>query len=571
MRRSRLRRVLKRAGIKPKLLVVVVTAGLGLWLVVSGDSAEDSAEAVVGLVATPAGPSSPGAVVIPTPPPNPVSPGTVDLNQDAPEATEAPDDEALCPGCDVMLITVCSLRRDYVGAYGMVDVETPAIDRVAAEGWRFDRAYAASNFTLASLTAILTGRFGSTTGVTGWDKGLVSDVPTLPEVLGYYGYATGGFTTDAPSGFRPDYGLHRGFQHMEIIHPPIDNPDGRVAGTPAGTRGGRAAIPAAKWIAAADPDQPLFTMLHTRTAHYPFVITDVGTDDDPTGVSRALFDVGRGQKTSGAMPGSAGGTAQQGVVKTVDPTAAAVLAAGEPGVAVWRERYKEAVERTDDDVAAIWAALEESGRLDRTILVVVADHGESLNDHDELLHGDAYFEGVVRVPLVIRVPGVSGGQVSDALVSHVDLAPTLLTLVGALPPADIDGFTAAPLLAGRDDDIRGVALIEGGVVRRSEGDLPRGAVIAPPWAWLHQDRGCGEAGEAGYRAPNAAASCLFNLADDPGQTVNNAESNPEVVAELSERWATFREARAGEARQLALDPAFVEQLHENGYDFEPLP
>ena len=66
--------------------------------------------------------------------------------------------------------------------------------------------------------------------MTGWDKGLTVDVPTLAEVMGIYGYQTAAFTTDAPSGFRPDYGLDRGFQHMEITPPPRNSPDGRFRG-----------------------------------------------------------------------------------------------------------------------------------------------------------------------------------------------------------------------------------------------------------------------------------------------------------------------------------------------------
>ena len=147
-----------------------------------------------------------------------------------PDRVEGTDSDSLCVGCDVILITVCSLRKDHLGAYGFPGEVSPAVDSLAESGVRFTRAYSASNFTLASLTAILTGRYGSATGVTGWDKGLTKDVPTLAEVLGNYGYRTGAFTTDAPSGLRPDYGLNRGFQHMEITNPPRNSADGRFRG-----------------------------------------------------------------------------------------------------------------------------------------------------------------------------------------------------------------------------------------------------------------------------------------------------------------------------------------------------
>jgi hypothetical protein len=238
----------------------------------------------------------------------PVRVGASTFTKAAPEQTSSAAGTAPCPGCDVVVITVCSLRRDHVSGYGVAGHEglTPSIDRIAADGWRMDNAWSASNFTLAGLSAILTGRFGSTTGVLTWDKGLTADIPTLPEILGYYGYATGGFTIDAPSGFRPDYGLDRGFQHMEIMPPPRDTPDGRTGGGSPGP-GGDSARPAAAWLAKQSTSKPVFLMYHNRTAHFPFVLSEKGADGDPTGLIQALYDAGRTQAHRGPMPGTGKG------------------------------------------------------------------------------------------------------------------------------------------------------------------------------------------------------------------------------------------------------------------------
>jgi len=452
------------------------------------------------------------------------------------------------------------------------------MNRVAAEGYRFDRIYSASNFTLASLTAILTARFGSTTGVLGWDKGLQADeVPTLPEVLGYYGYKTGAFTIDAASGFRPDYGLHRGFQHMEIIPPPVDTPDGRrrrIDGAPPVGGGGDSAAPAVAWLEAQGGDDPVFVMFHTRTAHFPFVISDAGVDSDATGVTRELWDAGEAQSQrfgeDVALPGMAGGTSQKGVRDGgPDPVQQTVLAAGDEGLTIFRDHYADAVAWTDRDIQVIYDALEASGRLERTVLAVVADHGESLGDHGELLHGDAYFDNVVRVPFLLRIPGQPGGVI-DALVSQVDIGPTLLEIVGAVPPGDADGRSAVGLITGRADAIRASALVEGGVAL-AKNDIPRGAVVTRPWTLLRQDMGCGpDAGRTPHRRPGHPASCLFDVDVDPGQTKNLAVEEADRVAALLDGWDAFRADRAGEATQLALDAAFVEALHKSGYDFEPV-
>jgi arylsulfatase A-like enzyme len=480
----------------------------------------------------------------------------------APSASGATDGEAICSGCDVVVVTVCSLRRDHTHPWREGGSLMPAMDRLTEGAWAMNSAWSASNFTLASLTALLTGRFGSATGVTGWDKGLVADVPTLPEVLGYYGYRTGAFTTDAPSGFRPDYGLDRGFQRMEILAPPRGTPDGRASQAGSGTPGETAA-PAAAWITSQPKEAPLFVMFHTRSAHYPFVIEDDPTDK--TGVSTLLFNADRVAASSGAaMPGIAGGTAQRGVVNVADsdPVAAGVRAAGAEGVAVWRKRYEEAVARTDADFAVLGAALEARGRLDRTVLIVVADHGESLDDHGELLHGDAYYDGVVHIPMLVRVPGLPG-KAHDALVSQVDVLPTVLEAVGAAPPAGINGTSMLPLFKGTAESVRSTTLIEGGVTWRGEG-APRGAVIAPPWALLKQDPGCGSVSP---RPPGEPGTCLFNLLDDPGQDRNLAALHPDIVADLAARWEKFRVANGAEARTLQLDPAYIEELHKNGYKF----
>ena len=539
--------------------VVLGLLGLGGWLIATGLSRRPGADS-----SSKPPPSQDVTLGSPT---APVQGGAGVFSQAGPEETEKAG-AGRCAGCDVVLVTVCSLRRDHVGVYGKLDISTPHMDRVAQEGARFERAVAASNFTLASLTAVLTGRFGSTTGVTGWDKGLTEEVPTLPEVLGHYGYQTGGFTTDAPSGFRPDYGLDRGFQHMEITPPPPGTPDGRGVGgvdAPAGA----VVSPAAQWLAKHSEDVPVFLMLHSRTAHFPFVVNTKGVQEDETGITRLLFEAGRTDAATRpgeqAMPGMAGGTQQQGIVEIQgpDPLQVRVNEVGAPAVAVWKQRYREAVERMDGDIGALWRALEARGRLNRTVLVVVADHGESLNDHGELLHGDAFHEGVIGVPLMIRAPGLPAGRKVSALVSQVDILPTILDLVGAGSPSGIDGQSMVGLMDGSVESIRAATLSEGGVARQIGPQLP-GAVIAPPWALLKQRRGCGTSTMV---LDGDIPVCLYRMDEDPGQTRSVASQQPEVVRMLLDRWDGFREARAGSGKTLDLSPAFVEALQKTGYDF----
>ncbi len=569
-RRGRRERARRRLALRGLAAVAVLALGVVAWWLLAGSEPAREPEALTpnDVAALPAvGGAAPDAVLPPAVDAN----GSGVFTMEAPSDTRSPHDGALCEGCDVVLITLCSLRKDHVSAYGSKLAETPVLDRLASEGTRFSRAYAASNFTLAGLTAVLTARFGSHTGVTGWDKGLTADVPTLPEILGHYGYTTAAFTTDAPSGFRPDYGLDRGFQHMEIYPAGRDTPDGRRRGGAIGP-GGSSARPVASWLAAHDADEPVFVMFHGRTAHFPFVLSNEGAEEDPTGITQLLWDAGQTEeaaRTPSAMPGMAGGTAQEGVVGLVgsDPLQDQVLRVGQPAVDRWRYEYGRAVTWADRDLLVVWEALEARGRLDRTVVVVVADHGESLNDHGELLHGDAFFDGVINVPMIVRVPGFDGPEASDALVSHVDVMPTILELVGAVPPADADGVSLVPLLKGEVEGVRGTALSEGGVVRQVGPELS-GAVISPPWVLLRQQRGCGPTSEPEPpRKHGELATCLFHLDDDPQQLRSQAAARPEVVADLKARWDGFRASHEAGAEQLELSPEFVQELRENGYDF----
>ena len=510
------------------------------------------------------GPIQPGAVQ-----PGAVQPGAGVFGSEAPLETMSVEGGAICEGCDVVLITVCSLRKDHLGIYGYPTDVSPAIDALAARGTRFTRAYSASNFTLASLTAVLTGRYGSATGVTGWDKGLTKDVPTLAEVMGLYGYQTAAFTTDAPSGFRPDYGLDKGFQHMEITPPPRNSPDGRFRGG-VKEEAGEAARPASQWLSQAD-ERPAFLMLHTRTAHFPFVVEPPDEGSDPTGMRQLLWEAGQAEasgREDQAMPGMAGGTAVEGVVEIVrqDPLQVRVNEVGAAATQVWREAYAEGVRLMDEDVRVLLDAVKARGR--PTMVVLVADHGESLNDHGELLHGDAFFDGVINVPLIISMPdGSASPRATDMVVSQTDILPTILQAVGAAVPAGVDGESLVPALQGSDEPIHTVVLSEGGVARIEDGVLP-GAVISNPWVLLKQRRGCGLSRSPGQGVMDEGMPvCLFNMNSDPGQLSSVAGLQRDAVTDLLTRWKNFRAAHGQAGEQKTLSPAFVEELQRSGYDF----
>ena len=529
-------------------------------------------------------PNSPPGAQQPLPPidahggkPNPVVKLGPRLTIKAPPSDQRQgDSKASCSDCDIFLISVCSLRKDYVGVYGLTPSPTPAIDSLANGGYTFDRTFAASNFTLASLTAMLTGHFGASTGVTGWDKGLTKTLPTIPEVLGYYGYKTAAFTIDAASGFRPDYGLHRGFQRMELSSAPRSTPDGRYQQAPAAEiqEKGASTKAAVRWLGEQNDEKPIFLMFHDRTAHYPFVISEEGIEEDSTGVTRVLWEAGHQNNNrknqERVMPGMAGGTQQKGIVgfQGTDPVHTLLRQGGAETMKVYTSHYRAGVQRMDYDIQKLIEAQKQRKRFDKTLWILVADHGESLGDHNELLHGASFYNSVINVPLIIKAPNFPGNQTkSKALLSHVDLLPTILEYVGATIPAGIDGVSMLPLLRGEAEQIRSVTISEGGVAQ-PKGEMP-GAVIAPPWALLLQEIGCdAPVDHSPPRRPGEVAKCLYNLDKDPTQSQLISRNEPKVVANLYALWKKIRSDRTTVEQTLRLDPAFVEELQRTGYDFQ---
>ena len=192
--------------------------------------------------------------------------------------------------CNVILVTF-ALSPEITFRFMTLRLISPPNSKSVVKDNIFRKLILHQITTLASLTSILTGRFGSSTGVTGWDKGLVKDIPTLPEILGYYGYETAGFTIDSASGFVLIMDLTEDFNICKsIVHLPR-TPDGRdIFGEYVK---GAAAIPAAKWLnkrlespkASTEKDQkPFLLMFHSRTARFPFVIQNATEEEDPTGM-----------------------------------------------------------------------------------------------------------------------------------------------------------------------------------------------------------------------------------------------------------------------------------------------
>jgi arylsulfatase A-like enzyme/Flp pilus assembly protein TadD len=298
-------------------------------------------------------------------------------------------------GANVLLVTIDTLRADRVGAYGGTAGLTPTLDRLAREGLRFEHAYAHVPLTLPSHASLLTALYPTQHGVHDNGAFRLGDVPTLATALQSARYRTGAFIGAFVLDAR--FGLNRGF----------DTYDDRLAGSSADLEvvqrtAEQVLEPALQWIQG-NHQSPInnhqfFAWVHLYDPHEPYA---------PPEPYRSRY--------------------------STDP-------------------YAGEVAYTDASLGAFLDRLTAGGLLSNTLVVVAADHGESLGEHGERTHGLFAYDVTLRVPLVLWAPPLLRPAVIASPARLVDVAPTILDLVGAAPLSPVDGRTLLPAIAGKPLD-----------------------------------------------------------------------------------------------------------------------
>jgi arylsulfatase A-like enzyme/Tfp pilus assembly protein PilF len=295
------------------------------------------------------------------------------------------------PSQNVLLITIDTLRADALGAYGNASASTPAIDRLAAEGVRFDQAHASTVVTLPSHATILSGVYPFHHGVRE-NAGFrfPASAETLATLLHARGYRTGAFVSAFPLDAR--FGLTRGFDVYDDRFPKSDAAAFRVP-----ERKGRDTVQAAlAWMTGSSAGAgPWLAWVHLYEPHFPYA---------PPEPYASRYQ----------------GAPYLGEVAAAD-AAVGMLVDG--------------------------AARASGGRA--TLVVLTGDHGESLGEHGEMTHGLFAYEGTLRVPLIIHQPRAFAPRVVTSPARHVDVLPTILDAVGA-PVPSLDGASLLAEAAGAD-------------------------------------------------------------------------------------------------------------------------
>lgn len=350
----------------------------------------------------------------------------------------------------VILVSIDTLRADRVGALGNGRGLTPNLDAFAAEAVVFEDAWTTANITSMAHASLFTGRYPSELGEAGPTFRLGTEAPTLAGVLSLYGYDAAAFTAGGHLG--PGFGLERGFT---TFRPTTDI--GSLWHT----------VPAAlDWLDTREGEGPPFLFVHGYDAHAPYVA--------PAPYGLAWGD-GAAHPGGDAALHSLPGTElvfDRWLFRSEDALArlhrldgprvwdaaahAAMDAAARAEGAVpfdeadgrrVRDAYDGAVAYADAMFGVFVAGLRARGTWDRAVVIVLADHGESLGEEGRYGHGDALTEAELHVPLLVKAPGAVARRV-DASVSLLDVMPTVLELAGAPAPAEQRGGSLAGWLHG---------------------------------------------------------------------------------------------------------------------------
>ncbi len=404
--------------------------------------------------------------------------------------------QALAAGSNVLLISIDTLRADRLGCYGYEKATTPVLDRLASESARFENAFSPVPLTLPAHASLLTGTYPIYHGVRD-NSGFVlpEGRTTLAEVLRGEGYRTGAFVGAfvLDSKFGLGQGFERYFDDFDLSELETVSP-GYVQ-----RRADEVVAETLRWLGG-DDDRPFFAWVHLYDPHDPY------TPPQP-------------------------------------------YAAAHPG-----RPYDGEVAFTDHQIGVLLEGLRKMGRYEDTLIVVVADHGESLGEHGEQKHGLFVYNATQQVPLLVRLPGASGSaQVVSEPVSLVDVLPTILQLleIGRARTPEAQGRPLGSLLLGKSPPPAADLYAESLYANRQFGWSPLRALYS-----------------GGYKYIQAPEPELYDLRQDFAEGRNLAPSNQALARRLEQKLGAFERRFAGNTEAASgarPDAETLQKLQSLGY------
>ena len=419
---------------------------------------------------------------------------------------------------NLLLVTFDTTRADRLGCYGFEGIRTPSIDRLAREGVLFENVYAQAPQTLPNHSSIFTGLYTITHNVLSNGQKLEDPAVTLAEILSSSGYKTGAVVAAAP--LIKVFNLTQGFSHYDDEFGSQDGVgyfkaflrlfSGNKINLPSERHGDAVARLAIQWLdRVGKSKRPFFLWVHFFDPHEPYRFREDFDRPEVVAESPGLNQFGADEAA-----------------------------------------YLSEIEFADYQLGKVLHHLDKLGLTDRTLTLFTADHGESLGEHEYRGHRQNVYENVVRVPLILRMPGFlpEGKRLATQAMS-IDILPTLLTLL------------EIPYLASS---------FQGGDLFKLPENEPRRlyslAVKLFTKTPIRQTMVFGDYKFIGFEDP--ARNALFNIADDPQELENIITNKPPEADKISWREELDRwwEAHADlQFTDFRMTPEQLERLKSLGY------
>jgi arylsulfatase A-like enzyme len=447
---------------------------------------------------------------------------------------------AACGGAEkppnLLVVVLDTTRADAVGVNGGGQpAHTPVLDELARTGVWFPAARTVSAWTLPSHATLFTGLYPSRHGAH-WESPLLAeDRQTLAEVLAP-DYDTAGFSEN-PHIVRAK-GFAQGFARYEEtwrLRRSWSEPPPTLALV-------------ADWFQRRDRARPFFAFVNLMTPHLPYT-------PPPKHEARFLAD---GVTADAARPYHQVGEREARLFMS------RAIQYSPRDFEILRMLYRAEVSFADEQVGRILEMLRTDGELERTLVVVVGDHGENIGDHGLMEHQLCLYESLLRVPLILRLPGaLDGGVRRDAPVQLVDVMPTALAALG-VPEARRPRMEGLDLTAGDPPADRPLfaEYFRPGEQRRLFASVNPGFDFTPYWRRLKSV----QVGALKLIASERGERELYDLVADPGELHDLSAERPGDVKALDARLAAFAPNWApGAASGSPVDEETRRALRELGY------
>lgn len=444
-----------------------------------------------------------------------------------------------CPNCNVVLISVDSLRADHIGAFGYKRNTTPNLDKLVKRGFLFLNNFNPSFITPVSEASLMTGLFPTSHGVANFNMLLPKTILTMPQYLKGNGYETSALLSSPEFMTNPAMlsSFSRGFDkyeysNQEYLHDYYNN-SAKARAVPN--------LDAINSKLDYFNGKKFFLWLGIGTVHWPY-----GKNIDEYG-DKNYSGVFKGKTLDWR-------TFQNVYKGIVYPEKLALTNAD---VQYIIDQYDNGIKTFDAFLGQFVGELKKRGLFKNTIVILESEHGEDLNEHGYFAHYDI-MDTQVHTPLFIFVPSSQKGAEISSLISSVDVFPTLIELLGDRVPKELQGKSLLPIISGNEQDgrrnevyiernplweelketIRYVLQKQG--IKIEEGKYKDIAIRTPEWKYIL--RTAGERVEKiswwAYitgKPITVPKEELYNLIKDPLETKNVVGEEPEKAAEFRKK------------------------------------